>query len=120
MTWTLETKEGRAYAGRLIKEVLKVITGDEPNIETGEGEGQGEVSFENLFVLGQEDGYAISYAVEVPATRWEPSGVDIVEVAVVASLDEAIELALKTHLCQLVDVALEGERMVSLVEEEQS
>ncbi len=122
MIWSLKTEEGREVVAVFIADVIKAVTSTEVLVETSKGEGQGEASFENISILGQEDGdFSVTFAAEIRATRWEPSDVDVAEVGVVATLPEALTLAIKTFIGYLTDQAIEAEVMtLDLGEEEGS
>ncbi len=116
---TLKTKEGRDYASRLLLSVLPAGT----EVQKGEGEGQGEVSFDEFSILGGEDRdgdtFSVSLAVSRPATRWEPEDADVVEEGTYRSLDEAILAALKLHAGKRIEALLEAEYLAMSYREEE-
>jgi hypothetical protein len=110
MIFSLKTKRERLFVERFIGEVINSVTKERVLTETSDGEGEGEVSFENITILGNSDGeFSVSGAVEVPATRWEPPTVDVVEIGIVGTLHEAMILAIKTYIDSRVEAAIEGE-----------
>lgn len=108
----LKTKEGRLYAARLIISGLRILKHGDEQVYMDEGEGQGEVSFGGVSILGMDPGgFSLSYAMEVPGTRWDPPTADVVEVKVYDHLIDAIQAALLLYLEQRVVSILECEQL---------
>ena len=107
---TLKTKEERRVAELLVARTFNANFKWSVNIESGEGEGQGELCFDNFFIVGQDTGdFAVSYAEEVPGAVDQPTDVDIVEVGLTDTLRSAIGLALSVYATLRLKADLEAE-----------